>query len=279
MSLRFITSRQNEIYRLFKALTEHHSRKKQGAFLLEGSTFVLEALEDEPLSVLTVALTPEFAETERGKAIIAKAQQRRIPVTLMAPALLDEIAPSETPQGVIAAVRQPTRERLERIEVPTSARVVVIEGLQDPSNVGAIIRTADAIGALAVLYTKGTADPYTPKSVRASAGSLLHVPVVMVSSFEEAVEWLKGNEFQIVGTVPQGGVSVFEANFADRVAVLIGNEARGLSQEAKQKSDLLVTIPMLGKASSLNAAVAAGVVLYEILRQQSRKGILHPTDF
>ncbi|MCX7643108.1 MAG: RNA methyltransferase [Armatimonadetes bacterium] len=267
MSSRLITSRQNDVYRFLKALTKPHTRKKHGAFLLEGATFVAEVLDDEVWAILTVVLTPEFAETERGKAIMAKAQQRQIPVALMPPALLNEISPSETPQGILAAVRQLRGERLEQLKVPSVARVVVLESLQDPSNVGAIIRVADAVNALAVLYTKGSADPYAPKSVRASAGSLLHVPVLPVSSVEEAAEWLKANEFQIVGTVPQDGISIFKANFADKVAVIVGNEARGLSEEAKRSSDLLVTIPMIGKASSLNAAVATGIVLYEILRR------------
>ncbi len=268
MNLRFITSRQNEVYRFLKALTETHTRRKHGAFLLEGANFVAEALEDEAWAILTIALTPEFAETERGKAIVSKAQQKRIPVVLMAPALFDEISATETPQGIIAAIRQPRKERLESLRVPTVATVTVLEGLQDPSNVGAIVRVADAVGALAVLYTKGTADPYAPKAVRASAGSLLHVPVLPVNSVGEALEWLRANNFQIVSTVPKGGLCVFEAEFANRVAVLVGNEAHGLSEEAKHSADLLVTIPIVGKAESLNVAVATGVVLYEILRRR-----------
>lgn len=270
MGLRFITSRQNEIYKFMKALTEPHTRKKHGAFLVEGATFVEEALEDEDWAILTIVLTPEFAETERGKRIIAKAQQKRTPISLMSPSLLDEISASETPQGVLAAVKQPRTERLERLKIPPVATAVVLEGLQDPSNVGAVIRVADAVGALAVLYTKGTADPYAPKAVRASAGSLLHLPVVPVNSIEDAVKWLKTNEFQIVATVPKDGVNVFEAEFEERVAVLVGNEARGLSETAKRASDLSVTIPMVGKAESLNVAVATGVVLYEILRRRWR---------
>ena len=268
MTLRLITSRQNEIYRFLKALTEPHTRKKHKAFLLEGATFVAEALEDEAWAVLMVALTPEFSETERGQRIISEAQRKRVQVVLMAPALFEEISGTETPQGVIAAVRQPQAERLERLKIPTVATALVLEGLQDPSNVGAVVRVADAVGALAVLYTKGTADPYALKAVRASAGSLLHVPVVPVNSVSEAVNWLKANEFQIVGTVPEGGENVFEAEFGDRVAVLIGNEARGLSEEAKRSVNLSVTIPMVGKAESLNVAVAAGIVLYEILRRR-----------
>jgi TrmH family RNA methyltransferase len=182
--------------------------------------------------------------------------------------LFNEIVATETPQGALAAVRQPHKGQIEGLKIPTVATIVVLESLQDPSNVGAIIRIADAVGAFAVLYTKGTADPYAPKAVRASAGSLLHVPVVPVNSIEEAADWLKANEFQIVAAVPQDGMNLFEAQFAERVAVVVGNEARGLSQEALKVSDLLITIPMVGKAESLNVTVATGVVLYEILRRR-----------
>ncbi len=265
--MRFITSRQNEVYKFLKALAEPHTRRKHGAFLLEGATFVAEVLEQAAESVLLVALTPELAETERGKQILESAQRARVSVVLMAPALMDELAPSETPQGVLAAIRQPSRERLGQMKVPPTATVVVLEGVQDPSNVGAIIRVADAVGAVAVLYTKGTADPYSPKAVRASAGSILHLPVLPTASVTEAAEWLRENKFQLVATVPEGGINVFTADFSQRVAIIVGNEARGISLEARQRADLLVTIPMAGKAPSLNVAVATAVVLYELFRR------------
>jgi RNA methyltransferase, TrmH family len=231
MALRLITSRQNEIYRFLKALTEPHTRKKHKAFLLEGATFVAEALEDEAWAVLMVALTPEFSETERGQRIISEAQRKRVQVVLMAPALFEEISGTETPQGVIAAVRQPQAERLERLKIPTVATALVLEGLQDPSNVGAVVRVADAVGALAVLYTKGTADPYAPKAVRASAGSLLHVPVVPVNSVSEAVNWLKANEFQIVGTVPEGGKAFLKRNLETELRSLLATKREGFRKK------------------------------------------------
>ncbi len=265
--MRLITSRQNETFKFLKALTEPHTRKKHRAFLLEGATFVAEALGETEPSVLLVALTPQFAETERGRRIITAAQQYRVPVVLLEAALFDEIVPSETPQGVVAVLREPSPERLAKLTFPSTAQVVVLESVQDPSNVGAIVRVADAAGAAAVFYTKGTADPYAPKAVRASAGSLLHLPALPVSSVTEIAAWLKERSFQIVATVTEGGVDLFEAPFAPKVAVLVGNEARGLSNEAKKVADLLVTIPMRGKAPSLNVAVATAVVLYELVRR------------
>lgn len=268
MGFRLITSRQNEIYRFLKALTETHTRKKKGAFLLEGATFVSEVLDNAAWSVSLVALTPEFIESERGKAIWEKAQRSSVPVVLIAPALIAEICTTETPQGVVAAVKQPKFERLEKIKVGANAIFVVLESVQDPSNVGAIVRSADAVGASAVLYTKGTADPYAPKAVRASAGSLLHVPVLPVGTSTDAINWLKSKEVQIVGTVVSGGVSIFEAEYAEKVAVFVGNEAKGLSEEVKSSVDLLISIPMVGKAESLNVSVATSIFLYEILRRR-----------
>lgn len=266
--LRLITSRQNRLYKLFKALTQPHTRKKHGAFLLEGVTFVTEAVDNEAWTINPVALTPDLAETERGQRIIAKAQRKGIRVVLMAPALLHEIAPSKTPQGVVAVVHQPPSERLEQLTPPKSCTVVVLESLQDPTNVGAVLRIADAVGAFAVLYTKGTADPYAPKAVRASAGSILRVPVLPIASVADAYPWLKKHGFQIVVTVPHGSENCFTATYNERVAIVVGNEARGVSTEAKTMADLLVTIPMVGRIPSLNVAVATGVLLYELLRRQ-----------
>ena len=186
----------------------------------------------------------------------------------MAPELLDELAPSETPQGVLAAIAQPTWERLERMTIPSFATFVILEGLQDPTNVGAILRTAAAVGVAAVFYTKGTADPFAPKTVRASAGSILRLPVLPISSVSEVQSWLKEQGIQLVATVPQGGIDCFDADYAHRVALVIGNEARGVSTETLQLADLKVSVPMQSKVASLNAAVAAAVILYELFRRQ-----------
>ncbi len=266
--LLLITSRQNERYKFLKALTEPHRRKKRGEFLMEGVTFVSEALDEEAWKVSLVAVTPKCAETEGGRRIIAKGQSKGIPVILVAPALLNEIAPSKTPQGVVAVIQKPISERLERLTPPKSCTVVVLENLQDPANVGAILRIADAVGAFAILYTKGSADPYAPKAVRASAGSILSVPVLPIASVAEAHPWLKEHGFQIVVTFPHDGENCFTATYSQRVAIIFGNEAKGVSAEAATMADLKVSIPMVGQAPSLNVSVAAGVLLYELLRRQ-----------
>ncbi|MFA0731489.1 MAG: hypothetical protein LKKZDAJK_002253 [Candidatus Fervidibacter sp.] len=266
--MRLITSRHNEVFKFLRSLTEPQTRKKQGAFLLDGATFVAEALNDVPTLVRLVVLTPSFAETERGRQIIAKADSQGVPIVLMAPELLDELAPSETPQGVLAAIAQPTWERWERMTIPSFATFVILEGVQDPTNVGAILRTAAAVGVAAVFYTKGTADPFSPKAVRASAGSILQLPVLPIFSVGEMHRRLKEQGVQLVATVPQGGIDCFDADYAHRVALVIGNEARGVSTETLQLADLKVSVPMQSKVASLNAAVAAAIILYELFRRR-----------
>lgn len=267
-ALRHITSRNNASYKFLKALMEPHTRKKRGAFLVEGATIVIEAIDEGRWEIELVALTPEFAETPKGRRLIEKARRRDITTVLMAPALFDEVTTSETPQGVVAAVKQPRWERITSLQPPNQCPIILLEALQDPTNVGAIIRIADAVGAFAVLYTKGTADPYAPKTVRASAGSILHVPTILVQNFTDVYPWLIGHGFQIVATVPKDGQNCFTASLNDRVAFIVGNEARGVSDEVLRLADLSVTIPMPGKANSLNVAVATGILLYEWLRRQ-----------
>jgi TrmH family RNA methyltransferase len=268
--MKFIRSKQNETFKFLKSLIEPRTRKKQKAFLLEGATFVRELLqeaENNNWKILYLVLTSEIAETEKGKVFIKKAEELRIPVILLSEELFKIISPSATPQGIIAVIKQKEEEEIEFSSLKKI--VLILEALQDPSNVGAIIRVADAAGVSAIFYTKGTTDPYSPKAVRSSAGSILHLPVLQVSSLEDIVFKLKNNNFTILGSVAEGGKNLFEINFPKKIAIIVGNEARGISQQAKKLADLLITIPMFGKAQSLNVAVATGIILYQILSKNS----------
>ncbi len=266
--MRQVISRHNDTFKFLKALTEPASRRKHRAFLLEGTTFVAEALRETPALVRLVVLTPEVVSSERGQHLLALAQQRKVPVVVMAAELFAELSATETPQGVLAVLAQPDWANWQQWALPERCIMVVLESLQDPTNVGAILRTAAAVGVAAVFYTKGTADPFSPKAVRASAGSILQLPVLPIPSVGEMHRWLKEQGVQLVATVPQGGTDCFDADYAPRVALVIGNEARGVSAETLQLADLKVSVPMESKVASLNAAVAAAVILYELFRRR-----------
>ncbi len=264
---KIIKSKENKIFKFLKSLINSHTRKKQKAFLLEGFVFVKEAIQNNA-PVILIGIGEELEKTEKAKEIIKLAKSKNILVYIFSDNLIKEISYTEAPQGIISAIKQPEKFKKEEVFQAKANTILILESIQDPSNVGAIIRVADAAGVKAIFYTKGTADPYTPKAVRSSAGSILHLPVLPVESIKEIILQLKKENFQIIGTVAENGINLFEVNFSDKVALILGNEAKGLSKEAKNLADKNLTIPVFGKAQSLNVAVATGIILYEILHQR-----------
>jgi TrmH family RNA methyltransferase len=184
-------------------------------------------------------------------------------------ALLDGVSGTETSQGVIALVKPPAW-RLEQL-FRGSPLVVILDGLQDPGNCGAIVRAAEAFGVTGVLFLKGTASPYNPKTLRASAGSLFRVPFLAGVDAALARAALRQNHVELYAGVPaRAGVrSLAQVDLTGRCGLVIGNEARGVGGELRSAA-LDVAIPTVG-VESLNAAVAAGVMLYEARRQRSLK--------
>ena len=264
--MKIISSRSNPTFKFLKALKEPKGRKEHQAFLVEGVSFVRELLDQERDKVLWVVL--EKRSLTKLEPLLKKAEEAKIPILVLEETLFKELVASETPQGVLAVVKFPIFEDLpERLE-STPCCVVVLEEIQDPSNVGAIIRTAAAVGVACVFYTRGTADPFSPKAVRASAGAVLNVPLIKVERFIELAENLKRRGFRLTATVVKGGEDLFSFSFPPETALLFGNEAKGLSKEGMAASKYRLTIPIVGKVESLNVAVAAGIVLYQWLKDR-----------
>jgi TrmH family RNA methyltransferase len=193
----------------------------------------------------------------------------RIKVVVVPDALLDGVSGTETSQGVIALVKPPAW-RLEQL-FRGSPLVVILDGLQDPGNCGTIVRAAEAFGVTGVLFLKGTASPYNPKTLRASAGSLFRVPFLAGVDAALARAALRQNHVELYAGVPaRAGVrSLVQVDLTGRCGLVIGNEARGVGGELRAAA-LDVAIPTVG-VESLNAAVAAGVMLYEARRQRALK--------
>ncbi len=219
---------------------------------------VEEALQWEaPLERLLATPDPE---NPRLTALLHAARSRGIPVVEVAPHVLAAVSEVETPQGVVAVVRRralPLEPLLQRPEL----LLLVVDRVQDPGNLGTMIRTADAAGASAVVLLPGTADPYNPKAVRASMGSLFHLPVVEWSL--ERLRALLRRGVRLLATDPAGPVDFREADYRRPLAIAVGHEAEGVSAAVRQDAAAVVRIPILGRAESLNAAVAAALVLYE----------------
>jgi TrmH family RNA methyltransferase len=238
-------------------------RWSEGACVLEGPDLVVAALESgtefEALYLDERALT----STEL-RDLAQRAHAAGVRTFVLDEGVLEKVADAQTPQPVIASVRF-TPVSLE--QVSTDGFVLVLDNVRDPGNAGTIIRSADAAGAAAVLFTGECVDPYNPKTLRASAGSVFHVPLVRCS-FAEAYDTLHARAVPVYATVVRGGASPRGVDLSGAAAVVIGNEAQGLSDEVIERCDGRLSIPMAGRSESLNAGVAASLVAFEALNQR-----------
>ena len=234
-------------------------------FVAEGAKLLDCALDAQaPVEAVYVgagALTSSGVRESVERAMSAGARAFEL-----APGVLEKIAGTVTPQPLLAVVRTPEATLQD---ISDAQLVIVFVDVRDPGNAGALIRSADASGAGGVVCCDGTVDPYNPKTVRASAGSVLHVPVVTGVAASEALSWLASNGFALRGAVAHGGTPHTDVDWSRRSALVLGNEAKGLDESLTPKLDELVTVSMSGHAESLNVSIAGAVICFEALRQRS----------
>ncbi|WCR24738.1 RNA methyltransferase [Paenibacillus thiaminolyticus] len=265
-----ITSVHNPRVKRWASLQERKGRKQEGCFLVEGIHLVQEALAsgapveavlcDEARDV-PVELLP-YADASRTAAADGE-QPEWIGVT---DAIIRKLSETETPQPVIAVVRKPALDpgALFGADMPL---VVAVDGVQDPGNLGTIIRSADAVGATGVVLGRGTVDVYNAKTVRSTMGSLFHLPVVeadLLSLLPEA----KGHGMRLASTSLQASHSCYGYEYRQPLWLIVGNEGQGVSPAVQALVDDTLIIPMRGQAESLNVAMATTVLLYEAMRQR-----------
>ncbi len=260
-----LSSRDNHFVKFLRSLAEPKHRKKEQVFIIEGIKMVEEALRDAGDLVCVVA-APSLIR-QHGKGLLRLAESKGIEVVWVTEQILDIVSESKTPQPVLAVVRM---KRVSETALMKSVAgiFVVAHGLQDPGNLGTIIRTAEAAAAAGVGITRGTVDPYGQKAVRASMGSILRIPVVKIDDFSGFIEECVRNGFQTVGLAPSGRISVFDIDFTLPSVLIVGSEAAGLPEDVVRKLKISARIPMAEGIESLNAAAAASVVLYEAYRQR-----------
>lgn len=194
----------------------------------------------------------------------------RVEMLLLPESLFNSIVPSDSPQGVAALVKIRAVSANQVFERADTGPIVVAAGLQDPGNVGTILRSAEAFGAAGVFFTEGTVSPYNTKVLRGSAGSIFRLPVVRITS-AELIPLLRQRGASLVATSSHKGTPLHEANWQLPVAIFIGNEGAGLSRELLHQMDETVVIPQAAEVESLNAGVAASIVLYEWARSRIQK--------
>jgi len=242
---------------------ERKEREAAGLAHMEGVRLVEEALA-AGVEVAYLLYTPDLAERPRGAALLRAAADRGVPLHAVTPAALERAADTRTPQGVVGVFR-PRRFGLDDLG---PGLVLVLDGLQDPGNLGTAIRSLEALGGGGAVVCGG-ADPLNPKVVRGAMGSLFRLPVVELG-LGEALAALRTRGRRIYVADAGGDLAPWDVDLARGAAVVIGNEGAGPSPLARDCADGVLSIPMVGPTESLNAAVAASLLLYEALRQQGR---------
>src|SRR5256885_14782114 len=258
---RQITAFSNATVKRLRSLRDKKARRAEGLFLAEGLRIIAEARESGRLPEI-IAFSPEGARHKLAAEIIAATEAVGGEAIETSPDILAKMSGKDNPQMVIAAYRQPATsfERIDRSQAPLW---IVVQALRDPGNVGTILRTGDAAGAGGLILIDDCADPFSVEAVRASMGAVFTQDIA-TARWDEFVAWLRSGEAQLVGTSLKATQDYLEAEYRQPCFLLIGNEQQGLPGAYEAECDLLVKIPMAGRADSLNAAMAAAVMAFAV---------------
>ncbi len=268
-----ITSTQNPRVKALRALRQRKHRTREGQYLIEGIRIVNEALDlGAPLETLVYA--PDLLVSERAQALVERVEPARRLV--LAAEVFATLSDRDQPQGIAAVMRiqEPT---LQELPLSPDLLVLVAVQLRDPGNLGSVIRTADAALATAVVIVEPSADLYGPLTVRATMGSLYALPIVRIMEEAMLAPWVAslrsaGLPVRVVASSAHGEQVYYDVDYDGPLALLIGNEQRGLPPQLRAEADVTVRLPMGGRATSLNVSAATAAMVFEILRQRRNSG-------
>ena len=254
-----ITSRENSLIKLACALqSSAKARKEKGLFVIEGLRIAKDAYDNSIKFDKLIVSQTAFEKYKNDIEIFSQNSKEcyRIPDSLF-----KKISDTTTPQGIIALAPLP---KSETFGIDKNGRYIALENLADPSNLGAVSRTAEALGVSGIILSGSGCDPYSPKALRASMGTLLRMPVILFDDFPNELK--KSGLKCYACVVDSSALPITDIEFNNGSVVIIGNEANGITEETKKASDELITIPMSGNAESLNAAVAAAISIWEMMK-------------
>ena len=250
-----ITSKDNEIIKNIKKL--HDKKYRIDSYIVEGIKMVKEAISENQLIEL-IAIREDFE---------INFDTKNIKIITVSSKVFDDISDVKTPQGILAVIKKKPNKQIET----NTDYILALDSLQDPGNMGTIIRTADSANINQIIINKTTVDPYSPKVIRSTMGAIYRTNIIEVEDLKATLKEMKSKGFQIITTDLKATQSIYDINYNNKTVVVIGNEANGVSQEILQTADKKVIIPMLGKTESLNASIAASIMIYEYVRQKIQK--------
>lgn len=274
--MEFIKAKDNKRIKKLRALIEKASeRKKNSTFVVEGLKMVNEALRYDLVETLYLSESLFQSIDTNVFSGSLKEESRKLKQKInessdffvLSDSLFKGISETVHPQGALAVVRMPSHQLLPLIEAGDKGRIklLILEDISDPGNLGTMVRTAEAAGMTALIMSAKTVDIYNPKVVRATMGSIFRLPFFYENNLKEVLLHLKKKGIHLYATHLNAEKSFKEMNYAGHSGILIGNEARGLSDELTELSDEYIKIPMYGEVESLNASIAAALMMYELM--------------
>ena len=264
--IRSVTSRDNSLLRLARAVRDG---KDTEYIFVEGLRLCEEALRSA-LEIETVIVSEELLRKPRAAAAIGELDQAARRGASVSEKLLESISYTKTPQGIVVLAKRPdSSENRLAPTLDTKPLLVVLHQINNPVNVGAILRTAEAAGAGGVITTRNTSDPFSPKSLRGAMGSAFRLSIWSGPTYEEMIEWCRKREIATVCADADATLSHVEYDWTQATALVLGPESTGLTEEETKSASQVVSIPMHGAVESLNVSVAAGILLFEAARQRS----------
>ena len=257
-----ITSKENKIIKHIIKLKEKKYRKEYNEYIIEGAKIVQEAIQ-EKAKIKQIIISENAINTDLMQNHL-KEELQKIDYIQVPSKIFKLISEVEKPQGILAIIEKEKQE--ENIDVNQDI-ILALDDLQDPGNLGTIIRTADSVGLKQILISKGTTEAYNPKVIRSTMGAIFRVKIIECENLKETLKRLQKNNFKIMVTDLNTDKSIYDIKLQKKV-IIIGNEANGVSEEIKNIADTRAIIPMFGKTEILNASIATGVILYEYVRQK-----------
>lgn len=260
--MQVISSKENEVIKNIRKLKEKKYRDIENSYVIEGIKLIKEAIA-ENANIKQIIMCEDYTDNvELDKDTLFEiAKYNLIYVTRN---IINLITDVKTPQGIIAVIEK--SNNIEQIDYSQDI-IVALDGVQDPGNLGTILRTADSANLKQIILSKNCADPYNPKVVRSTMGGIFRINIIEVEDLENSLKQMQKNNFKVMVTSLDTEKSVYDVDYSKKV-IVIGNEANGVSKEVQDMADEKVIIPMLGKTESLNASVAAGIMIYEYVRRK-----------
>ena len=259
-----ITSKDNEFIKNIKKLKDKKYRDERNEFIVEGIKMVGEAIKEEANIKNIIICDDCYNNCEIPSELKYEIAKRKI--TYVSQKVFDTITDVTNPQGILAVVE---KNKVNDIDYKQDF-FLILDDIQDPGNIGTILRTADSINLNQIIVSNKTADAFNPKVVRSTMGAIFRINVIVCEDLSSVISQLKKHKVKIAATDLKTDKSIYDVDYK-KTAVIIGNEANGVSEKLLERADVKIKIPMTGKTESLNAAVATGIILYEKQRQEIMK--------